>query len=475
MPAAARRVNGSRGVALDSGAVAVAAPRTALLPPAPGPRVLSATLGLLIFFGGMLILRLTGAGGAAASALARSWSSGARGPARGRGGDNDAAPARPPPASAPAAAPLTMHTHSPLVPTTWRVVRRVPRPRGCFTQGLFFRGRELYESCGMRGASVVRRSSLAGGVARELASAANPASDFGEGLALWPPALEAEHAAAAAAAAAPAPARAAALPPRLLQLTWQERDVVVWDADSLAPVERVRFSSTTDEGWGLTHDGASELIMSDGSARLHFWSPAPDAYRARGAMVPLRDAVAVVDRVRGAADGWLPPGGAPPPPPPPPSGGAWAPQGLVRPQHRAGLKAGAAIPALNELEFAHGWVLANIWYDARVAIIHPRSGAAVWYLDFSELLRENSDGDVLNGLAYTLRLDVAQPEGAPPLAAPLATEAWGGRLWVTGKWWTNIYEIELAGLVNATDLADLGNAAGTGVRSRGRAAVGARH
>ena len=43
------------------------------------------------------------------------------------------------------------------------------------------------------------------------------------------------------------------------------------------------------------------------------------------------------------------------------------------------------------------------------------------------------------------------------------------RLWVTGKWWSRVYELELGGLVDAAALADLGDAAGTGVR-RARAA-----
>ena len=52
-----------------------------------------------------------------------------------------------------------------------------------------------------------------------------------------------------------------------------------------------------------------------------------------------------------------------------------------------------------------------------------------------------------------------------------ASTPWGGRLWVTGKQWRNIYEVELGGLVNASELANLGDSAGTGVRAR-RASAG---
>jgi len=420
---------------------------------------LPATLGALFFFGGLLMLRLSGAT-SAATAAARAWSSRGGGGGGGASAFAPAAGARPPPpgaANEAAAAPASAFTKSPLVPTTWRVVRRVDRDGGCFTQGLFFRGRELVESCGLHGQSGVRTVSLAGGAYRQTARADNPAGDFGEGAVQWPPAAEAEAAAALAAAGAapppPPPAGAA-----ILQLTWQERAVVVWDAATLAPRARVPFASTSNEGWGLTSDGRATLVMSDGSSNLHFWAADVAAAVAGGAFAPERAPLPVVDRVRGG-EGWAPPG-------PAPAGAGWAPRALVRPTRPGGVVAGVALGALNELEWAHGWVLANIWYDARVAIIHPRSGAVAWYLDFSPLLAENAGADCLNGLAYTMRLDVADADGAPPRAAPLGAAPWGGRLWVTGKLWTHAYEIELGGLVDAALLADLGDGAGTGVRRR---------
>ncbi len=88
----------------------------------------------------------------------------------------------------------------------------------------------------------------------------------------------------------------------------------------------------------------------------------------------------------------------------------------------------------------------------------------MWFLDFSSLLAENPPpADCLNGLAYTMFLDVAGGGGGAP---EKASTPWGGRLWVTGKQWRNIYEVELGGLVNASELASLGDAAGTGVRAR---------
>jgi glutamine cyclotransferase len=72
------------------------------------------------------------------------------------------------------------------------------------------------------------------------------------------------------------------------------------------------------------------------------------------------------------------------------------------------------------------------------------------FIDFSALLNENQGHgeDCLNGLAYTLRLDNAESSDTNKRA----NKPWGGRLWVTGKQWRKIYEIELAGLVEVTDL-----------------------
>ena len=452
MPIKSRRTTAQR----DTSSPALPATTKQQLPPIPtpaftyfgpsGPRAFGYTLGFLFFFGGLLIMRLTGAATSAVSAVKQAWSSGVA--------SVPSPIARLPPVDPTTALiPTTIYTHSAQVPTTWRVLNRIDRNGECFTQGLFFRGRHLYESCGLRAASQVRRVSLAGGVMTVEASGKNPPKDFGEGVCMWPPEPEVEHMIGLASSSPPPPAQ-------LLQLTWQERDVVIWNADTMAPVERIHFDSTLNEGWGITHNGLSELVMSDGSAYLHFWSPDSSVYRAAGRMTLLRAPIKIVDRVKGGADGWTPSPsvmGARPL-----ARDGWAPQGLTRPtRFGPGFGNGGGVSSLNELEWAHGWVLANIWYDTRVAIIHPRSGAVVWYLDFAPLMEENKDGDVLNGLAYTMRLDVADINAREVNA--LGTKPWAGRLWITGKWWRHVYEIELGGLVNASELGEMGDTVGTGV------------
>ncbi len=80
---------------------------------------------------------------------------------------------------------------------------------------------------------------------------------------------------------------------------------------------------------------------------------------------------------------------------------------------------------LNELEYIQGKVYANVWQTDRIAIIDPQTGQVVGWIDLEGLL--NLEGtpqpvDVLNGIAYD-------------------TE--GDRLFVTGKLWPKLFEIEL--------------------------------
>ncbi len=80
---------------------------------------------------------------------------------------------------------------------------------------------------------------------------------------------------------------------------------------------------------------------------------------------------------------------------------------------------------LNELEYVEGEVYANVWQTNLIARIDPRTGRVTGWIDLTGLLGPEEDGqpvDVLNGIAY---------------------DAGQGRLFVTGKWWPKLFEIEL--------------------------------
>jgi glutamine cyclotransferase len=84
-----------------------------------------------------------------------------------------------------------------------------------------------------------------------------------------------------------------------------------------------------------------------------------------------------------------------------------------------------AIKELNELEFVEGEIFANIWQTDRIARISPQSGKVVGWIDLTGLLSpiyRREEGAVLNGIAY----DAAHK-----------------RLFVTGKLWPRVFEIQL--------------------------------
>ena len=83
------------------------------------------------------------------------------------------------------------------------------------------------------------------------------------------------------------------------------------------------------------------------------------------------------------------------------------------------------ITLLNELEYVRGEIYANVWQTNLIARIDPQSGQVVGWVDLSGLLSAEDRQikvDVLNGIAY---------------------DAAGDRLFVTGKLWPKLFEIQL--------------------------------
>ena len=156
----------------------------------------------------------------------------------------------------------------------------------------------------------------------------------------------------------------------LIQLTWKKHRGFVYDRFSFSLQRTFEFEG---EGWGLTHD-RTQLIMSDGSSHLRFLDPKTfrEARRIR-----------VTD------------------------------------------EAGRAIENLNELEYVHGEVYANIWHSDTIVRISPRTGRVIGRIDLSGIIDKGELHDpeaVLNGIAY---------------------DSTGDRLFVTGKLWPKLFEIRV--------------------------------
>ncbi|NVO08680.1 MAG: glutaminyl-peptide cyclotransferase [Bacteroidales bacterium] len=84
-----------------------------------------------------------------------------------------------------------------------------------------------------------------------------------------------------------------------------------------------------------------------------------------------------------------------------------------------------AINELNELEYINGDIYANIYQTDFIVIIDPSTGMVKGRIDFKGLLKDSdrtNDVDVLNGIAW---------------------DEIGKRLYVTGKLWPKLYQVEL--------------------------------
>lgn len=80
-----------------------------------------------------------------------------------------------------------------------------------------------------------------------------------------------------------------------------------------------------------------------------------------------------------------------------------------------------AVSQLNELEYVRGFLLANIWFEDLIAVIEPESGQVIAWIDLSPLRKRLESGaGVANGIAWD-----------------------GERLYVTGKNWDAVFEIDV--------------------------------
>lgn len=217
-----------------------------------------------------------------------------------------------------------------------------PHDTEAFTQGLLFHQGFFYESTGLLGKSTLARKDMKTG--KVLQEVKLPMDFFGEGIVL--------------------------LKDKIYQLTWQNETVLIYDAQSLREIKKMKYSG---EGWGLASDG-KYLLMSNGSSTITFRDP---------------KSFKTVRKIQ-VRDGDTPVG------------------------------------RLNELEFISGEIWANIYMEDVMVRISPENGKVTGWIDLSELrsyLARNAQVDVINGIAYDGKAD---------------------RIFLTGKYWPKIFEIQLS-------------------------------
>lgn len=101
------------------------------------------------------------------------------------------------------------------------------------------------------------------------------------------------------------------------------------------------------------------------------------------------------------------------------------PQTFQEVKHVVVIDGGVEVHDLNELEYVRGEIYANVWQTDLIAIISPKTGQVTSWVDLSGLRPASTRGDsdaVLNGIAF----DAAR-----------------SRLFVTGKLWPKLFEVQL--------------------------------
>jgi glutamine cyclotransferase len=169
---------------------------------------------------------------------------------------------------------------------------------------------------------------------------------------------------------------------KVWQITWQEETGFVYDVETFETLDTFSYNADdgkTEEGWGLTDDGET-LAMSDGTEVIRFRDP---------------DTFEVQREIRV-------------------------------------LENGTPVFYLNELEWIGNEIFANVFGYDHVVRIDPETGIVVGRFNLAKLRNRevrdcpNNEFDeppeVTNGIAYLQK---------------------GKRLFVTGKLWCHVYEIEL--------------------------------
>lgn len=134
---------------------------------------------------------------------------------------------------------LIHHTEVPVY--GYKVIKTYPHDTQAFTEGLVLEGNYLYESLGLYKQSKLRKIDLlTGKIVKEYSI---PKQYFAEGIAI--------------------------INRLIYQLTFQSKIGFVYDKYSLKLMNVFHYPT---QGWGLTTNG-KELIMSDGSEILRFFSP----------------------------------------------------------------------------------------------------------------------------------------------------------------------------------------------------------
>lgn len=204
----------------------------------------------------------------------------------------------------------------------YKIVNTYNHDSNSYTQGYEFYKGFLIEGSGQYGKSSLRKTNyLTGNVEEKIDLEKNY---FGEGITV--------------------------LNDKIYQLTWQEKTVFVYDANTFKLEKSFPYFKEID-GWGLTNDGTN-LYMSDGTEKIYIVNPET---------FEMIDYISVYTNSN-------------------------------------------KIEAINELEWIDGKIWANLYERDTVIKIDPKTGAIENILNLSDLkskvTKPLQNGEVLNGIAH---------------------------------------------------------------------------
>lgn len=157
------------------------------------------------------------------------------------------------------------------------------------------------------------------------------------------------------------------------QLTWRNGVAFKRDKETLEIISTVNYDG---EGWGLAYDEEKDIIwMSDGTSIIEQRDP---------------DTFEILDSIEVSYNEML-------------------------------------VEEINELEYANGYIYANVWYTDTIIAINPITGIVEYQYDFTEIIedtftdQELKEIDTLNGIAHIE----------------------DNRFYVTGKLYPVVFEVEL--------------------------------
>ncbi|KAL7468188.1 hypothetical protein ACHAXS_008407 [Conticribra weissflogii] len=316
----------------------------------------------------------------------------------------------------------------------YELLEVVPHDTSSFTQGLTYYNGHIYEGTGLEHQSHIFQHDPSDSMTTLRKIPLAPANFFGEGIAYyytWVKGdvegkgdMRKEH--------------------RLIQLTWKNKRGYIYSLDDGDPnnddsqsensshlkvIREFDYDTVTGEGWGITFlPHTNEFYISDGSHFLSVWD-ADTLDLKRKIPVKFKRKVMVdgelnsewldVDHINELEFVDFETGGD-------------GTTGRDYDEDGVCLNDGAACnddtPSPHKESMR---ILANVWYQDLIISIHPETGEVERVYDFRDLYpieqRQRDGADVLNGISLTGSTNADGEEGV--------------ELWITGKWWPNMYRV----------------------------------